>query len=131
MSWLRSQSQCEELESAEAVCLPLLSQSALFVARRRLSHHSAPWLHTLPSILHPSILPFPHTLSTSNGKHVALRCSNGAKRAPPPPEGALLFFCQSMCSTCAFSHPPIYPSSCLRSLLYGSVPTACTPTEDS
>lgn len=128
MLWLTSQSRCEELESGEAFCLPLLSQSALFVTcHHRLSHHRP---CTLLSILHPSILPFPHILSTSNGKHVILRCSNGAKRAPPPPEGALLFYYQSMCSTCAFSHPPIYPSSCLRTLLYDSVPTAYTPTED-
>lgn len=54
-AWLPSQSHGGELESGEPVCLPLLSQRALFVTRHhRLSHHRSPRPHILLSHLFPS-----------------------------------------------------------------------------
>lgn len=70
-------------ESGEPVCLPLLSQSALFVTRyHRLSRHRAPWPH-----MHLSVLAMMALLSCTysapqKGKHVIFPFSHGAKKAP-------------------------------------------------
>lgn len=133
ISWLSSQSWGEELESGEAICLPLLSQSALFVTRhRRLSRHRAPWPRTLLSILHPSVLPFPHTLSTFKGKHVTLLCSIGAKRALLPRGRSSLLLPIDVLNLCLQSstYLSVFLSKHLAIWLWFLLP-ACVPLRTS
>lgn len=113
MSWLTSRAgvrswslekQYGFLSSLRALCLSLAAAVCHTTERRG---RALPSLSCIPpschSLTHPPLQA--ENLSLSSAQLVL-------KGLCSPPEGDL-FFCQSMCWTCAFSHPPIYPSSCL------------------
>lgn len=126
-TWLPSQSGGGEPGCGEPVCLSLLSSLSLSLGALCLSLavavcHAAERRGRTVSP-HASIPLQSPVAATSKGRRVVLVCLHAAKKAPPPPEGPLLFLRRSICRAFASIHLPSYPSSCILATFlfdYGS-----------